>query len=166
MEISNIDLIQSLYGTYETAFQPSSSISDDGSWAVGNRPSEKMDISKIGKFRNTVSQLSDEEKEEMRAFREEMMDAVKNGTFDASEMAANAPDALKSFAEENGIDLETMLEDQASAPPPPPPPPNNPYEGNGYGMTSSSEDLSTAILKYLLQGEDDEQSILTAMNES
>jgi hypothetical protein len=63
MEISNIDLIQSLYGTYETAFQPSSSISDDGSWAVGNRPSEKMDISKIGKFRNTVSQLSNEEKE-------------------------------------------------------------------------------------------------------
>jgi hypothetical protein len=170
MEINKIDLMQALYGTYETAFQSSSSsISDDGSWAVGNRPSERMDISMVGKFKNVVSQLSDDEKEEIRTFYEEMMKAVKNGTFDASEMAANAPEALKSFAEENGIDLETMLEDQASAPPPPPPPPppNDTSGGNGYGMTNSTEEgLNTAILKYLFQGEEDEESIFSVLTES
>ncbi|MBN1850579.1 MAG: hypothetical protein JW932_18565 [Deltaproteobacteria bacterium] len=145
MEINKIDLMQALYGTYETAFQSSSSsVSDDDFWTMSNNPSEKIDISMIGKFRNVVSQLSDDKKEEMRTFHEQMLAAIQNGTFDASEMAANAPDALKSFAEENGIDLETMLEEQASMMENQPigmgPPPPMPFGGAGDLVSQLSDD--------------------------
>ncbi len=87
---------------------------------------EDMDISRPGKMMNAVSRMSEEEKSEMKAFHEELMEAVKNGTFDASEMAASAPESLVSLSEETGIDLEQMIEDMASGPqgkrgaPPPP----------------------------------------------
>lgn len=89
---------------------------------------ENMDISGSGKIMNAISQMSEEEKSEIRAFHEEMMEAAKDGTFDASEMAANAPESLVELSEETGFDLEQMIENMASGPqgkrgaPPPPPP--------------------------------------------
>ena len=109
----------------------------------------------------------------MRTFHEEMMEAVMNGTFDAFEMAANAPEALKSFAEENDIDLETMLEDQASmienranTQGPPPPPSPLMYGSDGYGKTFSSQELDMDFLKRLFQEEDIGETFLSAVNES
>ncbi len=62
---------------------------------------------------NRMSPLSDEENAEMRAFHEEMREAVEEGSFDAAEMAQKAPESLKAFAEEKGIDLEEMLTEDA-----------------------------------------------------
>jgi hypothetical protein len=121
-------------------------------------------------FGEAVSGMSDEEKEEMQAFLKNMMEAVKSGAFDASEMAANAPEALKSYAEENGIDLESALEDEAAmmekranaqnAPPPPPP---DMYGSNGYGTSSSSQDLTLELLKQLIAGEDGEETLIASL---
>ena len=74
------------------------------------------------------------------------MEAIRNGEFDASEMAANVPYALKSFAEKNGIDLETMLGNQAAPPPPFPP---MMYGSDGFPKMTSSEDLNSMILDKL-----------------
>ena len=122
---------------------------------------ERPDISPAGRFMNAISQMSDEERAEMWTFGEEMRNAVQTATFDAAEMAANAPDALKSFAEENGIDLEQMLEEQASmlekgrgGPPPPPP---MMYGEDGTGITSSSEGLTAELLQQFLSEETSEQ---------
>jgi hypothetical protein len=172
MEINGVDLMQVLSRTNETALNTSSSsVLEMGQGSQGSRSSERLEISLAGKLGSAISQMTDEEREEMRVFHKEMMDAVKNGTFDASEMAANAPDVLKSFAEENGVDLESMLEDQASmmqnmattqGPPPPPP---LLYGSDGSGKTYSSESLSTNFLEQLLKKEDTEETSMFTMNE-
>lgn len=174
MEISRVDLLQMLGRTYETTSNSSLlSLPEDDSRSMSTRFPETLDISALGKSRNAISQMSDEEKAEMRVFHEEMMEAVKNGTFDASTMAANAPDALKSFAEENGVDLETMMEDQAfmmqnmaNTQGPPPPPPPQMYGSDGQGTAYSSQDVSMDFLKRLLQGEDVEGTLLSGVNEA
>jgi DNA-binding FadR family transcriptional regulator len=109
-----MDLVQSLFMAYGTNLNKSSSASEDDSLDLNFKSTDRVDISTSGKFRNDISQWSEDEHAEMRAFHEEMMAAIENGTFDASEMATSAPETLKAFAEENGIDLETMLTDQAS----------------------------------------------------
>ncbi len=126
MEIRGSDLLNALSRTYATASSTSASSLEGSSSLLSSRSSESLDISMFGKLRSAISGMSDEEKEEVQSFHAAMMEAVQNGTFDAAEMASSAPDALKSFAEENGIDLEAMLEKDAammkSGPPPGPPP--------------------------------------------
>jgi len=123
-------------------------------------------------FGEAVSGMSEEEKEEMKSFFESMMEAVKSGTFDSSEMAANAPEALKSYAEENSIDLESALEDEAAmmekhaSQNAPPPPPADMYDSNGHGTTSSSQELSLEILKMFLNGADSEEALLAKVGEA
>ena len=126
MDINGIGSAQMLTGGYGVGFSPPrQGDSDDFQYAPGV---EQLDISRDGKMMNAVSQMDEDEMAEMRTFHQEMMEAMADGTFDASEMAAEAPDSLVSFAEENGIDLTQMIEDMASkmeqtkgAPPPPPP---------------------------------------------
>ena len=105
---------------------------------------ENMDISSSGKIMSAVSRMSEEDKAEIKAFHDEIMSAVKDGTFDASEMAANAPESLTALSEETGIDLEQMIEDMASGPqvkrgaPPPPPP----MMGGPEGSEMSEEEIA------------------------
>ncbi len=172
MEISRTNMLQYLSDVYGTMLDTtSSSLLEVGQGNQSGGASESLDISTLGKLRNAVSQMSDEDKKEMRAFHDQMMESVMNGTFDASQMAANAPEALKSFAEENGIDLESMLEDEATkmknfaeGKGPIPPPPAMMYGSDGSGKSFSAQELSMDFLRQLLQGEDGEETLLSSIN--
>ncbi|MBN2122744.1 MAG: hypothetical protein JW821_00485, partial [Deltaproteobacteria bacterium] len=99
------------------------------------------------------------------------MDAVMNGTFDAAEMAANAPEALKTFAEENGVDLEHMLEDMAArmeetgGGPPPPPPMLYGADGQSVLDASFEEDATSYLLGQLLSGDESEEGLADLVTE-
>ncbi len=90
-----------LLQTSETSFSTNSCSFNQGHVDVS--------ISCAGKLMETFAGMSENDKQEMDDFRETMMDVIKSGSFDAETMAENAPEQLKSFAEENGIDLEEML---------------------------------------------------------
>ena len=121
---------------------------------------DRLDISKIGEMKSLISGMSDEGKAEMRAFHQEMCREIQSGDFNASEMAAKAPDALKSWAEEKGIDLEEMLDKSA----------NIAmdmtekfsgmiYNSNGISLTSSFQDPdhTTDLINQLFGDEDNEE---------
>jgi hypothetical protein len=152
MEIRGSDLLYALSKAYETTSSTSSASSIEESSSLRSSRSESLDISVLGKLRSAISGMSDEEKEEIQSFHEAMMEAVKNGTFDASEMAASTPESLKSFAEENGVDLEGVLEADASrmksgaAPPGPPP---MMASGLGEAVSGTSDEEEEEILSFL-----------------
>jgi hypothetical protein len=147
MSINAINSNNLLSSIYAAAYAPASTQSN----ITGMQPlnsSEEIDISIPGKLMNAISQMTDQEKTEMETFRQELTEAVQNGTFDAETMAASAPDALAEFAEENGVELTQMLQDMADGmennrgvygPPPPPPPMMS--DTSGLDL-SSLEDLS------------------------
>jgi len=90
----------------------------DKATSAGQMPPQKPEtddvlLSMKSRLMNRMSPLSDEENAEMRAFHEEMREAVEEGSFNAAEMAQKAPESLKAFAEEKGIDLEEMLTEDA-----------------------------------------------------
>ena len=150
MEINTLSNIQDLLASDFTQMPPRI--------PQGENPFESgMDgiganISPMGKM---LSTMSEEDRAEMQAFHEEMKEAVESGTFDAAEMAENAPEALKTFAEENGIDLEEMLTDMAERGGPPPTPPIG-YDSNGAGILSSSQDVTMETLLQMIADEDSE----------
>lgn len=57
-----------------------------------------------------LSSLNKGDKAEMQDFRTQMVGSIKNGEFDAATMAEDAPESVKAFAKENGIDLTAKLE--------------------------------------------------------
>jgi hypothetical protein len=78
--------------------------------AIKNKFGEdSFQFSVASKMMNMMSGLSAENKADMKLFRTEMMQAVKSGNIDFTEMADKAPDFLKSFSEENGLNLEEAL---------------------------------------------------------
>jgi hypothetical protein len=121
-----------------------------------------LDISPAGKLGGMISEMSEEDKAEMDAFHQKMREAIESGTFDASEMAEEAPEALKAFAEENGIDLEEMLTTMAERGGPPGPPPVGLYNSNGVGISDSSEDETTDLIDMLFAEEDSEDDTLAS----
>jgi hypothetical protein len=147
MSINSINSYDLLSSIYATAYAPPTQGIGQNSQSVSGS-TEQIDISMPGKLMNAISQMSDKEKAKMETFRQELKDAVENGTFDAETMAASAPDALASFAEENGIELTQMLQNMADGlannegvygPPPPPPPMMSGMSGLDL---SSLEDLN------------------------
>lgn len=48
--------------------------------------------------------------EDVRSFMQSIMDMEQSGEFDAATVAASAPDSLKAYAQENGIDLESFFQ--------------------------------------------------------
>jgi len=75
---------------------------------------------------SSLEDLSDNEKSELMSFMETLKSSVEDGTFDADTLATSAPDALTTLAEENGLDITTLLqnlagdiENKENAPPPP-----------------------------------------------
>ena len=105
---------------------------------------ENMDISRPGKIMNAISKMSEEERSEIKAFHEEVMEAVENGTFDASVMAASAPESLVALSEDSGIDLEEMIEGMAQGPQGKRvvPPSHPPMMGGLNGSELSEEELA------------------------
>jgi hypothetical protein len=91
--------------------------------ASGTSSTSSLDLS-------SLENLSSDDKTSLESFLTDLTESVNNGTFDASTMAASAPDSLTNLAEANGVDLTQLIQDmadqiqnngKASAPPPPPP---------------------------------------------
>ena len=77
-----------------------------------------MDISNAGKSRNIISGMRGDGKNEVLSFRQELRQKIQSGNFNAAEMADNAPERLKAWAEKTGVELEDVLnpwEDKARA---------------------------------------------------
>lgn len=79
----------------------------------GPPPSGDMaNISKTGQLiSQMINELSEEENDEIKEYLESVMESIKNGTFDIESLVEEAPDALKTFLEEQGITVEDFLED-------------------------------------------------------
>jgi len=132
---------------YAAAYSPSTTTNNSS--VSGTSSTENLEISAVGNLMNAISQMSSSDQSSVQSFMEELTSSVQNGTFDASTMAASAPSALTSYAEENGIDLTQMVQTLADGPqndpgvygaPPPPPP----MMGSTSGMSdTSSLDLSS-----------------------
>ncbi len=65
-----------------------------------------MDLLKIDK-----SQLSDEQKTEIKEFENSVREAIMSGEFDSAALVESAPDFIREAAEESGIDIEGSLND-------------------------------------------------------
>jgi hypothetical protein len=102
---------------------------------------------------SSLENLSSSDKTDLQSFLKELTTSIKDGTFDASSMASSAPDALKSLAEENGIDLAQLTQDLAdgiekgkNGPPPPPPMMADMFNTSGTSSASSSDTSSLESL--------------------
>ena len=155
MELNSIGSMNSFAGISGPGLRPPDYGDDSSRIQTGNF--ENMDISSSGKIMSAVSQMSEEDKAEIKTFHDEIMSAVKDGTFDASEMAADAPESLTALSEETGIDLEQMIEDMASGPQgkrgAPPPPPM--YMSNGEGLSFYNEEDTSSLSGLLLSDNSD-----------
>ena len=52
--------------------------------------------------------------DEMRAYHEKVLAAVKDGSYDAAKLAASAPAAVKQFAADNDVEVTDLVEDLAT----------------------------------------------------
>ncbi|MGV6859395.1 MAG: hypothetical protein ACWA5X_10505 [bacterium] len=79
-----------------------------------------MEISAIGSLLSSMQSSDSATNNEFREFGNTLKTALDTGSFDANSLAESAPDAIKSAAEELGIDLasglETMLSNRPSRP--------------------------------------------------
>lgn len=89
---------------------------------------------------------------EVKDFMKGFMEMNISGEFDAATLAESAPDSLKAYAEEQGVDLETMLQqahDKFSEMGPPPAgrggKPMPPPEQNGTTNTDNKTNIYSAI---------------------
>ncbi len=66
-------------------------------------------FSDASKMMNFLSGLDSTGKQEMKEFHNSIFQSAKAGNVDSAELASQAPEELKAFAEENGINLEEMV---------------------------------------------------------
>ena len=131
MEINSTVYVNSLWESNNLGQNTSiSSMMQENTNHFSNGSIDNVNISMLGQLGNAASQISQIDLEEMEMFYQDIIQSIEDGTFDAAESAENAPETLKTFAEENNIDLESLLEEQKQnveeqhafmAPPPPPP---------------------------------------------
>ena len=126
-----------------------SSVTRSGQTTAGESAlqSDKAQFSLIGQLVSTAKSQGASD-EDLEAFRIKIMDAIKNGNFNAEALAQEAPDALKQAAEETGIDLTSALESMAEQvesrqamrmPPPPPPPAEDESQEESEDTAAASE---------------------------
>jgi hypothetical protein len=99
-------------------------------------------------LKDLISGLSDDGKTEAKDFFKTVRDAIESGNYNAEELAKNAPDELKTAAEENGVNLTDLINDMAdqynemkdrfSEMPPPPPPPEESSSSNTLQYSNNS----------------------------
>jgi len=95
---------------------------------------------------------SDAEREEMRTFHEAILAAKESGEFDAEALAEQAPDSIKAFAEEQGIDLTDLVNDLSNMDLPPEPPAMDSGMAammSQYQQNSGDEDVVANLIKSL-----------------
>lgn len=78
------------------------------------RPPDDFKLSGMGQILNSVKETESASKEEVKSYMDSIMEALKNGTFNAAELAEDAPAWLVEAAEESGVNLEDALNDMAS----------------------------------------------------
>ncbi len=78
----------------------------DGIGRPGGAGQDSVNVSSMGQM---MSNLSEADTKEMQEFKAEIAESIKSGDFDATALAENAPEALKTFAAENDIELDSML---------------------------------------------------------
>ena len=114
MNVNSVNL-QELLQTYLISNVNSENVQAQGLMQgppPGPPPGNMTDISQTGQILSQIrNELGDGENNEIRDFFKSVMDSVKNGTFDAAALAEDAPEALKTFMEEQGIDFEEFLND-------------------------------------------------------
>lgn len=137
-----------------------STASSDSSTSVSSASSDEASVSNLGQLMSAFSSMSEEEKAEADSFRDSILSAVESGEYDAESLASNAPDSLVALAEENGIDLEELVDEIANmseqAPPPPP-------SGGMGGMDMSQSSLSFSD-EEMQEAEDYRTSLIEAMD--
>ncbi len=117
----------------------------DGIGRPGGSGQDSVNVSSMGQM---MSNLSEADTKEMQEFKAEIAESIKSGDFDATAMAENAPEALKTFAAENDIELDSMLS-------------QIPEKMNGSGMRpqgmgipsayTQESDPTTTLLESLLE---------------
>jgi len=96
---------------------------------------------------SAMSQMSADDQSSIKSFMDEIKTSTEDGSFDASALAEEAPEALQAYAEENGLDLTELVQDLSTASQgpgvygPPPPPPMEETEESSLDL-SSLEDLT------------------------
>jgi hypothetical protein len=117
---------------------------------------------------NAISGLSEDEEDAIDQFQQQILDAIKNGTFDAAQAAEEAPEALQAYAAENRIDLEAMLQDMADHAPTGqgtmPPPPTVSYNSSGNGITGISQNPIELLLQAFAASQDQGTSSWTVQS--
>jgi len=150
--LSDLELMRSIYAA---AYSPS--IKEDYKSSQNADGTDQLEISEVGNLMNAISQMNSHDQTNVQSFIKDLTTSVKDGTFDASTAASEAPDALVSYAEENGIDLTQLVQDLADGsannsgvygPPPPPMMPDRPgmfeLPGTSGLDLSSLEGLSSS----------------------
>jgi len=130
--------------------------------------SDKTQISSIGALMNAVSQMSEDDQSSIKSFMDDLKSSVVDGTFDAETAEEETPDALKSYAEENGIDLTDLVQNLADGAKNPGvygPPPRPPNEVDGTD-TSGATSTSTLDLSALDDMTDDEKTEVQSFMET
>jgi|GEM_PF-3287355 N-acetylglucosamine kinase-like BadF-type ATPase len=127
--------------------------------------SDKAQFSLIGQLVSTAKAQGASD-EDLEAFRIKIMEAIKNGNFDAVAMAQEAPDALKQASEETGIDLSSALESMAEEvksrqgmmmPPPPPPPAGDESDEDSEDSTTTASEIMELVDAARAAGASDEE---------
>jgi len=107
--------------------------------------------------------------EEAKDFMQDFMSMSLSGEFDAEQLAASAPDSLKEYAEEQGVDLEEMMqaanehfEEMGSKMPedgnrPPPPP-------EGASMMNSDSAMYSSVAQYGDSSNELMESLISALS--
>jgi len=94
-------------GSYTVS--PYTSVSQSSSeMKVGSRPPPPPPEPVEGELSGYLSEVEDTE--EVKSFMQEVMSMSLSGDFDAEELAESAPESLKAYAEEQGVDLEEMMQ--------------------------------------------------------
>ena len=168
MSITSINSSDLLSSILAAAYTPVSNTQDSGS-NFKTSGTENVQISSIGTLMSAVSQMSGEDKSSIKSFMDEIKEATETGSFDASGMAEEAPEALQEYAEENGIDLTELVQDLSDASqnsgvygPPPPPPPMM----SDTSSTSDTTSTSTLDLSSIEELSNDEKSELQSFMET
>ena len=151
MELNGVGLITRYNGISGSSSCQSSECNESYTQDTGK--TINLDISGIGKMFSAISQMSEEDKAEIKAFHDEVTKAVNNGTYDLSELMANAPKSLVNLAEKTD-DLEQIIESMASGPPPvkgAPPPLVMRSMGENSELTDEEKDEIDAFMADLLE---------------
>jgi len=143
--LESLEMYQRIFMSGVSASKASGTGTTQTAQNSGYMPKDSTEISAFGQFMTSlVSEFGDSETgQEIQSFFQESIRAIKSGDTDAATAIEEAPEELKAFAEESGIDLAELLQGMASTSkvqramgPPPPPPPDM---SNSTGM----EELKT-----------------------